>query len=71
MTLVSYGENHARNSNLKWDYLLGYGQDTVDGQPACVNAVKAAGLEKDTNLSEVSAEATARIACLKAANGKD
>jgi hypothetical protein len=26
MTLVSYGENHARNSNLKWDYLLGYGQ---------------------------------------------
>ena len=38
---------------------------------ACVKAVKAAGLEKDTNLSEVSAEATARVACLKAANGKD
>ena len=38
---------------------------------ACVKAVKAAGLEQDTTLSEVSAEATARIACLKAANGKD
>ena len=38
---------------------------------ACVRAVKAAGLEKETTLSEVSAEATARIACLKAANGKD
>ena len=38
---------------------------------ACVKAVKAARLEKDTNLSEISAEATARITCLKAANGKD
>ena len=37
----------------------------------CVKAVKDAGLEKDTNLSEVSEEATARITCLKAANGKD
>lgn len=26
---VSHGENHARNSNLKRDYLLGSGQDTV------------------------------------------
>ena len=38
---------------------------------ACVKAVKAAGLEKDTNLSEVTAEANARVACLKAASGKD
>ena len=41
MTLVSYGENHARNSNLKWDYLLGYGQIEQEWQNLTDRALEA------------------------------